>query len=89
MNDNIGQIADGLLSNPTCYLTGREIDLLSPKTYHCDHIVPVSKGGSAKLNNLGLTCKDANIAKGNLELGQFLSLCEEILKYNGYTVFKN
>ena len=32
---------------------------------------------------------NANIAKGNLELGQFLSLCEEILKYNGYTVFKN
>ena len=75
-------------SNPHCYLTGRPIDLLKPKSYHCDHIIPVSKGGLASLDNLALACKDANIAKGNLSIDDFISLCKEILIHHGYNVYK-
>lgn len=75
-------------SNPVCYLTGRKIDLLSPKTYHCDHIVPVCKGGTNDLENLGLACKEANLCKDQLEVGEFLSLCKEILEHNGFDVIK-
>ena len=75
-----------LESNPYCYLTGRKIDLLRPKTYHCDHIIPVSMGGTASLDNLGLLCKDANIAKGSLTIKQFLMLCKEVMEHNGYKI---
>jgi IS30 family transposase len=74
--------------NPTCYLTGRKIDILQPKTYHCDHIFPVYKGGQSTLDNLGLLCRDANMAKGRLTIDEFLNLCSEVLTHNGYEVRK-
>lgn len=77
-----------LEKHPFCYLTGRPIDLMAPSTWHCDHIVPVSKGGDNSLDNLGLTCKEANLAKANLSLEDFLSLCIEVLKHHGYDVNK-
>ena len=67
-------------------MTGRKIDLLEPKTYNCDHIVPVSKGGGCNIDNLGLTCKEANMAKGDLLLDDFIKLCKDVLEYNGYNV---
>lgn len=79
---------DKITSNPVCYLTGRNIDLLSPKTYQCDHIMPVCKGGQSVLENLGLTCKEANLAKNELTLEEFLNLCKEILIHNGFDVIK-
>lgn len=67
-----------------CYLTGRSIDLLKD-AYHFDHIVPLNQGGSSELDNLGITCKDANMAKAALSLEDFLLLCKEILKYQNCT----
>lgn len=78
-----------LESNPFCYLTGRKIDLWQPKTYQCDHIMPLSRGGNSNLDNLGLTCKEANMAKSGMTKEEFLLLCQEVLLYNGYTVIKN
>jgi 5-methylcytosine-specific restriction endonuclease McrA len=71
-----------------CYLTGRQIDLNNARSFQFDHIVPSSKGGGCEIDNLGLTCKEANIAKGNLSVKEFLALCEEVLKFNGYEVTK-
>ena len=68
-------------SNPTCYLTGEPIDLNKPETYHLDHIIPTSKGGSNDLSNLGLCIKDANYAKGDLSLQDLYSLCKKICNY--------
>lgn len=75
-----------LYNNPICYLTGRSIDPMLPSSYHFDHIIPVSKNGSGHLNNLGLACKDANKAKGNLSVSEFLTLCKDVLVNNGYKV---
>lgn len=77
-----------LINNPICYLTGRKIDLLEPKTYNCDHMIPVSKNGGCEIENLGLTCKEANMAKGDLLMEDFISLCKEVLMHNGYMVEK-
>lgn len=70
-----------------CYLTGRQLDL-KKDDYEFDHIVPISKGGSCELDNLGVTCRDANQSKNNLSLEEYLQLCKEVLENFGYTVEK-
>lgn len=75
-------VIDKFGDNPVCYLTGRPIDLDATSSYHFDHIVPVSKGGGNGLDNLGLLCKEANIAKSNLSVQELLDLCKEILDHH-------
>lgn len=70
-----------------CYLTGRPINLLNDK-YHFDHKIPLSKGGSNDLENLGITCREANLAKSDLTFDEFIELCKEVLFYNGYKIEK-
>lgn len=65
-----------------CYLTGREINLFEKGTYEFDHIVPISKGGTNNLDNLGILCKNANYAKSNLSISEFLDLCKEVIAFN-------
>lgn len=69
-----------------CYLTGKAINLKDPKTYHFDHIKPYSKGGSSTLDNLGILSKEANAAKSDMAVEDFLNLCKNVLEYNGYEV---
>lgn len=64
----------------TCYLTGDLIDLSAPDTYTFDHILPVARGGTNDISNLGIATKKANMAKSDLLLEDFLDLCEKILK---------
>jgi 5-methylcytosine-specific restriction endonuclease McrA len=71
-----------------CYLTGREIDIKNSKGYHFDHMIPVSKGGSSSLDNLGITCKQANQAKNNMSIDEFIQLSKEVLEHHGYKVEK-
>lgn len=70
-----------------CYLTGRPIDL-TKDNYHFDHIQPLSRGGSCELENLGLTCPEANQSKTNLTLDEYIALCKEVLENFGYEVKK-
>jgi len=57
--------------------------------YWFDHIVPRSRGGQNTLENLGIAIPEANKAKGNLHLNEFLNLCEMILLNFGYGVTKS
>ena len=66
---------------PKCYLTGEDIDINKPETYNLDHIIPVSKGGSNDLSNLGICLKKANQAKGELLIDELHDLCEKILQW--------
>jgi len=74
--------------NPVCYLTNRKINFLDSKSYSLDHIIPLSKGGMNDISNLGLTCRDANMAKTDMSLKEFIQLCKEVLLNNGYIVKK-
>ena len=85
---SIQELQQKLISNSSCYLTGRKINLLEPKTYQLDHQHPIAKGGDNSLSNCQLACKDANIAKHDMLLEDFLALCQEILEHHGYKISK-
>jgi 5-methylcytosine-specific restriction endonuclease McrA len=74
-------VLDKFGKNPACYLTGTPIDLSKPETYHFDHIIPASKGGTNDLSNLQICLKEANNAKSDLSLKDLYDLCEKILKH--------
>lgn len=70
-----------------CYLTGKEINL-ETDDYCLDHIIPVTKGGSNELNNMGITIPEANASKSDLSLSEYLDLCKTVLENFGYTITK-
>lgn len=74
-------VINKLGKDPVCYLTGEKIDLTKPESYHLDHIIPSSKGGTNDLDNLQICLKEANYAKGELFLDQFYILCEKVLAW--------
>ena len=78
---NCRDVLEKIGKNPTCYLTGTKINLEKPETYHLDHIIPTSKGGTNDLDNLGLCLKAANYAKGELSINELYKLCEDILAW--------
>lgn len=67
--------------NPTCYLTGKKININDGMSYHLDHIIPTAHGGTNDLNNLNICIAEANMAKGQLMLDEFYKLIEAILKH--------
>ncbi len=67
--------------NSVCYLTGTPIDLNKPETYHFDHIIPTSKGGTNDLSNLGICTREANYAKNDLSIEELKVLCKKIIKH--------
>lgn len=69
-------------NQPVCYLTGVPIDLNKPRSYHLDHIVPKSRGGDDSLDNCQIACRDANQAKGDLLVEEFVELCNKVVKHN-------
>lgn len=73
--------------NTKCYLTGRSIDI-TKDNYCLDHKIPVSKGGTNALTNMGITCPEANASKCDLTLDEYLNLCVEVLTNFGYKIEK-
>jgi 5-methylcytosine-specific restriction endonuclease McrA len=73
--------------NTKCYLSGVELNLYDTVAQF-DHIIPVSKGGNNKLNNMGITHKIANMMKSDLTIDELLCWCSKILENNGYEVNK-
>ena len=69
-----------------CYLTGKPINLKEPLTYHFDHKIPYSKGGSSSIDNLGIACKEANLAKSDMSVEELIEICKRILEFNGYEI---
>jgi len=59
----------------SCYLTN---DLIPIAKIEIDHRVPVSRGGNYSLNNLGITSKRINAAKGNRTEQEFKALLDVI-----------
>lgn len=78
---------DKVNSNPVCYLTGRKIDLMNDP-WQLDHVVPKAKNGDNSLENMSLTTREANSAKGDMYLDDFVNLCVDVCKNFGYKVTK-
>lgn len=76
-------------SKTKCYITGMEIDLNDIDSFELDHIIPISKGGDANINNLGIVNKNANRMKSDLSLSELISMCKMVLVNHGYVVQKN
>lgn len=76
-------------NNPTCYLTGDPIDIYDTRSYNFDHIQPRSRGGQNTIENLGVCTRDANQAKNDFTLDEFIELCKKVLIHNGYDVTKS
>lgn len=66
--------------NPRCYLTGEPIDLSKPNTYCFDHIIPRCRGGTNKLDNLGLSTIVANYCKYTMTYDEFIAICKQVIK---------
>ena len=77
-----------LESIENCYLTGRKINTSDISSYEFDHIVPLSRGGDSSFENLGITTPEANRAKYNMTVEEFIELCKDVLCNFGYKVEK-
>lgn len=82
MTFTLAELLTKLGDDPRCYLTGRQIDLTQPRTYQLDHIVPVSKGGDNSLTNCGLACREANAAKSDFSINEFVALCRAVVAHH-------
>jgi 5-methylcytosine-specific restriction endonuclease McrA len=71
----------------TCYITN---DLLKETDVEADHIQPISRGGSFKLSNVGLTSKRMNQIKGDMTISELHQLLELVSKWEdkGKSLFK-
>lgn len=81
MSFTVQEFLDKVGDKPTCSLTGRFINLMEPRSYQLDHIIPRAKGGDNSLDNCQLTCREANQAKHELSLDEFISLCREVINH--------
>lgn len=87
-NFTVKDVLNKIGNSPKCYLSGEDIDISNPKSFHFDHIFPASKGGNNLLDNLGITSSIVNKMKHDLTIEEFLAKCKEILEYQGYEVRK-
>jgi len=82
------KLKEYLSSIDKCYLTGRPIDINDFNTYEFDHIIPRLLGGESSFDNLGIARPEANRAKNDLTIDEFIGLCKDVLINFGYTVNK-
>lgn len=75
----LDELIEKIGDNPKCYLTGKEIDLSKSRSYSLDHVVPRAKGGDNSLDNCRLSSREANMAKSDLSLEEFISLCQSVV----------
>ncbi len=85
-NFSVFEAKEKIGTNPICYLTGESIDLTDSKSYHLDHVIPVTKGGKNTLDNLGILKSDINKMKSDLTVEELIENCKKILIFAGYKV---
>lgn len=55
-------------------------EFIETKTWHLDHVIPISKGGLNSNENIVSSCKECNLMKGALDLRTFYKKCYNITK---------
>lgn len=61
-----------------CALTGRK---LNKNDISLDHIIPSSTGGTNNINNLRLTCVQANLAKLDYTDAELIKFCQDVCAF--------
>lgn len=64
-----------------CFYCG---DSINPKTWHLDHVHPLSKGGQNIFTNITPSCRICNLIKHDLPIDQFILACRKISENNKY-----
>ncbi len=82
------ELKEKITKTEFCELSGRKIDYHNTRSWHLDHKVPVCKGGDNSLENCSILCREANQAKHDMSVYEFIMLCKDILEHNGYKVMK-
>jgi len=54
-------------------------DNIKTKTWHLEHVVPISKGGLNSFDNIAPSCKICNLMKGSLFKEDFINKCYKIV----------
>jgi 5-methylcytosine-specific restriction endonuclease McrA len=85
---NRKKLSEYLSTIKKCYLTGRPIDVSDYGTYEFDHIIPRILGGESSFENLGIARPEANRAKNDMTVEEFIGLCKDVLINFGYKVIK-
>jgi len=49
-----------------------------------DHIIPITRNGTHKLENLRWVCTQANLAKRNLIDEEFYAFCQDVVEFLGW-----
>lgn len=81
-NLNLKSLTTRIGDSPKCYITGVPININNPEEYSLDHIVPLSKGGIASLENCGLASQIANMVKSDLTYEELILMCRTILRHH-------
>lgn len=66
-------------NNFKCFYCGEQI---KQKTWHLEHVIPISKGGVNAFNNIASSCNTCNLMKGSLDLKKFIKQCHNIIKHD-------
>lgn len=72
------------LQKGMCALTGMPL-FCGGDTFHADHIIPLSRGGTSEIVNLQLVTKTVNRAKGSLTNDEFFAICEAVVLHRAST----
>lgn len=66
-------------TNFKCFYCG---DNIKSKTWHLDHVFPISLGGLNIATNITPSCKECNLMKSNMPIEYFLNKCKKIINNN-------
>lgn len=80
--------AKKIMSSKKCYLSGRDIDLNDKSSWTIDHKIPRSRGGKNTVKNMGICDSIVNQSKADMTAMEFIKLCIEVARHNGYVVRK-
>lgn len=58
----------------TCVYCGSKNEL------HCDHIIPISKGGTNNISNLNTSCRECNLSKKARDLSDWYPKLTDVLE---------
>lgn len=78
---SVDQLLSKIGDNPRCYISGEPIDIGDTRSWHLDHIIPKSRGGSNNLDNANVCLAKVNIAKGSMTNEEFIEMCKKVVSY--------